>query len=36
MSDKVQDYSPLTPNCARALSDKMYEKRKGAALEIER
>ncbi|XP_072013786.1 protein VAC14 homolog isoform X2 [Amphiura filiformis] len=36
MSDKVQDFSPLTPNCARALSDKMYEKRKGAALEIER
>ncbi|XP_038070107.1 protein VAC14 homolog [Patiria miniata] len=36
MADRVQDYGPMSPACARALSDKMYEKRKGAALEIER
>ncbi|XP_075045516.1 protein VAC14 homolog isoform X2 [Mixophyes fleayi] len=31
-----RDLSPLTPNIVRALNDKMYEKRKVAALEIER
>ncbi|XP_022094574.1 protein VAC14 homolog [Acanthaster planci] len=36
MADRVQDFGPMTPACARALSDKLYEKRKGAALEIER
>lgn len=34
MTDK--DYSPLSPACVRALNDKLYEKRKVAALEIER
>ena len=34
MSDK--DYAPLSASCVRALSDKLYEKRKVAALEIER
>ncbi|XP_033115389.1 protein VAC14 homolog isoform X1 [Anneissia japonica] len=36
MTDKIWDQSPLTPACARALNDKIYEKRKAAALEIER
>lgn len=31
-----RDLSPLTPNIVRALTDKMYEKRKVAALEIEK
>ncbi|XP_056381393.1 protein VAC14 homolog isoform X2 [Hyla sarda] len=31
-----RDLSPLTPNIVRALNDKMYEKRKVAALEIEK
>lgn len=30
------NYSPLTEGCAKALSDKTYEKRKVAALEIEK
>lgn len=34
MSDK--DFSPLSVNCVRALNDKMYDKRKGAALEVEK
>ncbi|KAH9509518.1 PtdIns(3,5)P(2) sythesis regulation factor [Bulinus truncatus] len=34
MADK--DHAPLTASCARALVDKLYEKRKSAALEIER
>ncbi|XP_037803498.1 protein VAC14 homolog [Penaeus monodon] len=34
MSDK--DYSPLSSACVRALSDKLYDKRKAAALEIEK
>ena len=34
MMDK--DYAPLSAHCVRALCDKMYEKRKAAALEIEK
>lgn len=34
MADK--DYAPLSTSCVRALNDKLYEKRKVAALEIER
>uniref|UniRef100_A0AAR5PUB6 Protein VAC14 homolog n=1 Tax=Dendroctonus ponderosae TaxID=77166 RepID=A0AAR5PUB6_DENPD len=34
MSDK--DYAPLSAACVRALNDKFYEKRKTAALEIEK
>ena len=34
MTDK--DYAPLSAHCVRALMDKMYEKRKAAALEIEK
>ncbi|CAG9766280.1 unnamed protein product [Ceutorhynchus assimilis] len=34
MSDK--DYAPLSAACVRALNDKLYEKRKTAALEIEK
>ncbi|CAG0894108.1 unnamed protein product [Cyprideis torosa] len=34
MSDS--DFSPLSQACARALSDKIYEKRKTAALEVEK
>ncbi|PSN34186.1 Protein VAC14 [Blattella germanica] len=30
-----RDYGPLSAACVRALSDKLYEKRKAAALEIE-
>lgn len=30
------DYSPLSVACVRALTDKMYEKRKAAALEVEK
>ncbi|XP_037112649.1 protein VAC14 homolog [Syngnathus acus] len=31
-----KDFTPLTPNIVRALNDKLYEKRKVAALEIEK
>ena len=31
-----KDYAPLSASCVRALNDKLYEKRKVAALEIER
>ncbi|XP_014678213.1 PREDICTED: protein VAC14 homolog [Priapulus caudatus] len=31
-----KDYAPLTITTVRSLNDKLYEKRKGAALEIER
>lgn len=34
MSEK--DYAPLSVACVRALQDKMYDKRKAAALEIEK
>ncbi|CAH1958178.1 unnamed protein product [Acanthoscelides obtectus] len=34
MSEK--DYAPLSSACVRALNDKLYEKRKTAALEIEK
>lgn len=34
MSDK--DYAPLSAACVRALNDKLYDKRKTAALEIEK
>jgi hypothetical protein len=34
MADK--DYAPLSTLCVRALCDKMYDKRKAAALEIEK
>ena len=34
MTDK--DYAPLSSHCVRALCDKMYDKRKAAALEIEK
>lgn len=34
MADK--DYAPLSTACVRALNDRMYEKRKAAALEIEK
>lgn len=34
MTDK--EHAPLTAACVRALVDKLYEKRKSAALEIER
>ena len=30
------DFSPLTPSCYRALTDKLYDKRKVAAAEIEK
>lgn len=36
MADKQQDFGPLPSSIARALSDRLYEKRKGAALEIEK
>lgn len=29
-------YAPLSAACVRALTDKMYDKRKAAALEIEK
>ena len=29
-------YAPLSSACVRALTDKMYDKRKAAALEIEK
>ena len=34
MSDR--DYAPLSAACVRSLNDKLYEKRKAAALEIEK
>lgn len=34
MSEK--DYAPLSAACVRALNDKLYERRKTAALEIEK
>jgi len=34
MADK--DYAPLSAACVRALNDRMYERRKAAALEIEK
>lgn len=36
MSASEKDLAPLSPACVRALNDKMYEKRKAAALEIEK
>ena len=32
----IPDVSPLSVACARALNDKMYDKRKAAATEIEK
>lgn len=34
--DTSQECSPLTPSCIKALSDKLEEKRKLAAREIEK
>jgi len=34
MTDK--EYAPLTTVCVKALNDKLYERRKVGALEIER
>ena len=34
MADK--EYAPLSALCVRSLNDKLYEKRKQGALEIER
>ena len=34
--DMDKDYAPLSQHCVRALCDKMYDKRKAAALEIEK
>ena len=34
--DKDKDYGPLPPLIAKGLNDKLYEKRKTAALELER
>ncbi|XP_015593801.1 protein VAC14 homolog [Cephus cinctus] len=31
-----RDYAPLSPACVRSLNDKLYDKRKAAALEIEK
>jgi vacuole morphology and inheritance protein 14 len=31
-----KDYAPLSAACVRALTDKIYEKRKAAAQEIEK
>ncbi|CAD5206876.1 unnamed protein product [Bursaphelenchus okinawaensis] len=36
MADPGNKYYPLTPALVRALTDKLYEKRKAAALEIEK
>lgn len=36
MTMSERDYSPLSSACVRALSDKLYDKRKAAALEIEK
>lgn len=34
MSEK--DFAPLSPACVRMLNEKVYDKRKPAALEIEK
>lgn len=34
MNDK--DFAPLTPICVKNLSDRLYEKRKTGAIEVER
>ncbi|KAK2708677.1 protein VAC14 homolog [Artemia franciscana] len=34
--EREKDYSPLSSACVRALSDKLYDKRKAAAMEIEK
>ena len=31
-----KDFSPLSSACFRALTDKIYDKRKAAALEVEK
>lgn len=31
-----RDYTPLSAACVRSLNDKLYDKRKAAALEIEK
>jgi vacuole morphology and inheritance protein 14 len=31
-----RDYGPLSAACVRALNDKLYDKRKAAAVEIEK
>lgn len=31
-----KDYAPLSAACVKSLNDKLYEKRKAAALEIEK
>ncbi len=36
MAEKVDPYAPLTPSMVKGLSDKLYDKRKAAALELER
>ena len=36
MSDKDRAFEPLTGSMVKLLSDKLYDKRKGAALDIER
>jgi vacuole morphology and inheritance protein 14 len=36
MAGSEQDFSPLSAACVRALKDKVYEKRKAAANEIEK
>lgn len=36
MSSDLLQYTPLTQSIVRSLTDKLYEKRKAAALEIEK
>jgi hypothetical protein len=36
MSDKDRMYEPLTSSMVKGLNDKLYDKRKAAALEIEK
>jgi hypothetical protein len=36
MSDKDKLFEPLTSSMVKGLNDKLYDKRKAAALEIER
>lgn len=36
VAEMERDYAPLSTACVRALNDKMYDKRKAAALEIEK
>lgn len=31
-----RDYAPLSSACVRSLTDKLYEKRRAAAMEIEK